>query len=68
MGTIFPPPYANILMEHFEGKFIYSLIKTFLLIYLRSIDSIFFLWTGSKTNLENLLNKVNAKHPSVKFK
>ena len=55
-------------MEHFKGKLIYSLTKTFLLIYLRFIDNIFFMWTGSKTDLENLLNKVNAKHPSIKFK
>ena len=68
MGTICPPSYANILMEHFEGKFIYPPIKTFLLIYLRFIDDIFFMWTGSQKDLENLLNKLNAELPSIKFK
>ena len=68
MGTICAPSDENILTEHFEGKFIYLLNKTFLLIYLRFIDNIFFTWTGSKTDLENFSNKSNPKHPSIKFK
>ena len=67
MGTISAPSYANIFMDHFERKFIYPFIKTFSLIYLRFIDNMFFIWTGSKTDLEKLLNKLNAKHPSIKF-
>ena len=42
-------------------------MKTFSLIYLRFIDNIFFKWTGSKADLENFLNKLNAKHLSIKF-
>ena len=68
MGTICTLSQTNILMEHFEGKFIYSLIKIFLLIYLRFIDEILFMWTGSKKDLENLLNKLNADRPLIKFK
>ena len=68
MGTICALSYANILMEHLEGKFIYPPIKTFLLIYLRFIDDIFFLWTGSQKDLENLLKKFNAERSSIKFK
>ena len=67
MGTICAPSYSNIFIDHFERKFIYSFIKTFSLIYLRFIDDIFFIWTGSKTDLENFLNELNAKHPSIKF-
>ena len=33
----------------------------------RFIDDIFFIWTGSKTDLENFLNELNTKHPSIKF-
>ena len=33
-------------------KFVYPFIKTFSLIYLRLIDDIFFIWTGSETDLE----------------
>ena len=54
-------------MDYFERKFIYPFIKTFPLIYLRFIDDIFLIWTGSKTNLEKILNELNAKHPSIKF-
>ena len=68
METIWAPSYESILMEHFEGKFKHPLLKTFLLIYLRFIDNIFFMWTGSKTDLENLSNKLNSKQPSIKFK
>ena len=67
MGTICAPSYGNIFMDHFERKFIYPFIKTFSLIYLRFIDDIFFIWTGSKTDLENFLNELNTKHPSIKF-
>ena len=31
------------------------------------IDDIFFIWKGSKTDLENFLNKLNTKHPSIEF-
>ena len=67
MGTICGPSYANIFMDHFERKFIYPFIKTFLLIYLKFIDNIFFIWTGSKTDLEKFLNKLNTKQPSIKY-
>ena len=68
MGTICAPSYANILMDHFKRKFILPFIKTFSLIYLRFIDDIFFIWIGSKIDLETFLNELNAKHPSTKFK
>ena len=67
MGTICAPSYANIFMDYFERKFIYPFIKTFSLIYLRFIDDIFFIWTGSKTDPEKFLNELNTKHPSIKF-
>ena len=67
MGTICAPSYANIFMDHLERKFIYPFIKTFFLICLRFIDDIFFIWTGSKTDLEKFLNALNTKHPSIKF-
>ena len=67
MGTICAPSYGNIFMDHFERKFIYPFIKTFSLLYLRFIDDIFFIWTGSKTDLQKVLNELNTKHPSIKF-
>ena len=67
MGTICAPSCANIFMDHFERKFIYPSIKTFSLIYLRFIDSRFFIWTSSETDLENFLSELNTKHLSIKF-
>ena len=37
------------------------------LIYLRFIDGIFFLWTGSKETLIWNLDELNRKHDSMKF-
>ena len=54
-------------MDNFERKFIYPFIKTLSLIYLTFIDDIFFIWTGSKTDLEKNLNELNREHPSIKF-
>ena len=67
MGAICIPSYVNIFMDHFERKFIYPFIKAFSLMYLRFIDDIFFIWTGSKIDLEKFLNELNSKHSSIKF-
>ena len=67
MGTVWAPSYANVFIYHSQRKFIYPFIKTFSLIYLRFTDDTFFIWTGSKINLESFVNKLNLKHPSIKF-
>ena len=67
IGTICATSYKNIFTDHVERKFIYPFIKTFSLIYLGFIDDIFFIWRDSKTDLENFLNQLNAKHLSIKF-
>ena len=66
-GTICATSYTNIFMDLFERKFIYPFIKTFLLVYLRFIDDIFFISTCSKTDPEKSLNVLNAKHPTIKL-
>ena len=67
MGTIGAPSYANIFIDHFETKLINLFIKGFSLIYLRFIDGIFFIMTGSKKDLMKFLNELNAKQGSIKF-
>ena len=67
MGAICTPSYVNIVMAHFERKFIYPFIKAFSLMYLRFIDDIFFIWKGSKIDIEKFLNELNSKHSSIKF-
>ena len=58
--------HANIFMDHFEKKYIYSLLQGLLLIYVRFIDDIFFIWTVTKEQLTNCLNNLNKKHNSIK--
>ena len=48
IGTICAPSYANMFMGHFERKFISPFLQGRPLIYLKFIDNIFFIWTGSK--------------------
>ena len=55
-------------MDHFKRKFIYPFIKTSSLIYLRFIDDIFFIWAGSKRDLEKFLNELNAKQSNLNMK
>ena len=67
MGTICAPSYANIFMEHFEKTHIYPLIENKTKLYLRYIDDIIMIWTGSENELFNFLNDLNKKHRSIKF-
>ena len=67
MQRIYSPSYGNIFMDHFDRKVIYPFFKTFSLIYLRFIENIIFIWTGSNTDLGKFLNELNAKHPLIKF-
>ena len=67
MGTICAPSYANIFMDHFVKKYIYPFLHGLSLIYLRFIDDIFFIWTGTKENLIEYLEELNQKHDSIKF-
>ena len=48
MGTICVPAYANIFMAQFEEQHIYPYIKNKSILYLRYIDDIFMIWTGTK--------------------
>ena len=67
MDTICAPAYANTFMAYFEEKFIYPLIDTKTLLYLRFIHDIFMIWTKSEKDLIEFLNELNTKHTSIKF-
>ena len=60
-------PFSQLIrknfMDHLERKF----ACPFSLIYLRFIDDIFFIWTGSKSNVEKFLIELNIKCTSIKF-
>ena len=67
MGKKCAPTYANIFMGIFEETHVYPLIKQKVKLYLRYIDDIFFIWTGSENDLQQFISKINEVHPSIKF-
>ena len=54
-------------MAQFENEHIYLYIKNKSILYLRYIDNIFMIWTGTKQELLMFLEKLNSKHKTVKF-
>ena len=61
MGTKCAPTYANIFMGIFEENYIYHLIKGKCKLYLRYIDDIFLIWTGTLHELNKFIAKINNK-------
>ena len=66
-GTICASAYANTFMAQFEKQHIYPYIKNKSILYLRYIDDIFMIWTGTKQELLIFLEKLNSKHKTIKF-
>ena len=67
MGTKCAPTYASIFMGLFEQTHILPRIKEHILLYVRYIDDIFFVWRGSEAELKKFLDTINTLHPSIKF-
>ena len=67
MGTKCAPTYASLFMGAFEQSHLIPKIKDFILLYVRYIDDIFFLWKGSEEELLKFLASVNKLHPTIKF-
>ena len=67
MGTICAPNYANIFMGKFEKTYIYPYINQFSNFYCRFIDDIFFIWNGTVIQLQEVIKKLNNRHPTIKF-
>ena len=67
MGTICAPSYANIFMGRFESERIYPKIESFIQSYLRYIDDVFLIWTGSKEEFIRFVEELNQCHESIKF-
>ena len=67
MDTICTPAYANIFMVNFELKYIYPYIRDKTKMFLRFIDDLFMIWTGSEQELLDFMSDLNKKHPSIKF-
>ena len=67
MGTICAPAYANIFVAQFEKRHKYSYIKNKSILYLRYINDIFMIWTGTKQELIIFLENLNSKRKTIKF-
>ena len=67
MGTKCAPSYANLFMDNFESKNIYPITNLKTKTYLRFIDDIFMLWTGTLDELKNFEGTINQIHPSIKL-
>ena len=67
MGAISAPPFANIFMGKFEDTHIYPHIQQFCKLYLRYIDDLFLIWTGTKDQFKEFISNLNNQHPSIKF-
>ena len=66
MGTKMAPNYANLFMDRFEQGFLDS-EPTRPLVWLRYIDDIFCVWTGSRQSLDAFLDRHNARHRTLRF-
>ena len=67
MGTKCAPSYANLFMDNFETKYIYPTTRLKTKLYLRFIDDIFMLWTGTLEDLKNFELAINEIHHSIKL-
>ena len=61
MRTICTPAYANMSMAKFELKYIYPYIKNKTKMFLRFIDDLFMIRTGSEQELLDFMNDLNKK-------
>ena len=52
------PAYANIFMASFESKYIYPYIKEKVTTFLRFIDDLFMIWTGTEEELLKFINEL----------
>ena len=66
IGTKFAPPYACIFMDKVEVDFLETQVVK-LLVWLRYIDDISFIWNESDEKLDEFLENLNNFHPNLKF-
>ena len=54
-------------MGKFEETHILPRIRELILLYIRFIDDIFFLWKGSERGLLQFFDEINSVHPTIRF-
>jgi hypothetical protein len=66
MGSKVSPSYANIFMDWFETKFVYTYALQ-PLVWVRFLDDCFCIWTHGQEELDKFLSYLNQCHPQIKF-
>ena len=61
------PAYAYIFKADFELKYIYPYIRDKTKMFLKFIDDLFMIWTGSEQKLLDFVSDLNKKHALIKF-
>ena len=67
MGKKFTPAYAKIFMANWEDEVLVTCRKQ-PLHYLRYLDDIWGIWTGSKDEFTDFVSTLNAHDPSIQLK
>ncbi len=66
MGSKSSPTFANLFMEDWESKWVYTYpLAPF--IWLRYIDDVFMIWTHGLVELKKFIDHLNSAHPTIKF-
>ena len=66
IGTKMAPSYANLFMDRLERRLLsQAQVKPY--IWLRYIDDVFMVWTGTELELLEFLNYINEAHDTIKF-
>lgn len=66
MGNSLSPFMANLFMGRFETDLKNQLVY-FPRIWIRYVDDVFAIFDTSKCNIQNFINDINSKCPSIKF-
>ena len=66
MGGPLSSLIANIYMDHFEN-YIIPTVPDNIFLWRRYVDDVFCMWTGSRTQLDSFLERINAFNKNVQF-
>ena len=66
MGNVMAPSYSGIFMGELEKRLI-QLNPERIKLWLRYIDDILIMWSGSQTEFQTFLQNCNTIHPTMKF-
>ena len=66
MVTKMAPAYVNLFMDELEKRLI-SQARVEPYVWLRYIDDVFMIWTGTEEELREFLTFINEAHDTIKF-